>query len=91
MAQERRAVKFIGDVQGVGFRYTAMRLAQGFDVAGYVRNLPDGGVEIVVEGEPEQIDSFLESVAERMSPFINHQTQTTSPATGQFTSFTIKP
>ena len=43
-----------GRVQGVGFRYTARRIAAGFDVAGYVRNLADGRVELVASGDDEE-------------------------------------
>ena len=47
----RRTSHFSGHVQGVGFRYTVQDLAADFDVRGYVRNLPDGRVELVVEGD----------------------------------------
>lgn len=52
-------VFYEGRVQGVGFRYTARRVAAGFDVAGYVRNLPDGRVELLASGEPAEVDDFL--------------------------------
>lgn len=52
-------VFYEGRVQGVGFRYTARRVAAGFDVAGYVRNLPDGRVELVASGEPSEVEDFL--------------------------------
>lgn len=54
-------VFYEGRVQGVGFRYSARRLAAGFDVMGYVRNLPDGRVELVVCGEA---DEFLQALRE---------------------------
>jgi acylphosphatase len=53
-----------GRVQGVGFRYTARRIAAGFDVAGYVRNLADGRVELVASGDEEEVDGFLEALRE---------------------------
>lgn len=62
MARERRRILYSGRVQGVGFRLTARRLARGFAVAGYVRNLSDGRVELVAEGEPGVLDAFLEVV-----------------------------
>jgi len=43
-----KLVRYRGCVQGVGFRYTARRLAEGFPVAGYVRNLSSGEVELVI-------------------------------------------
>ena len=57
---------FSGRVQGVGFRYTAERIAKGFKVRGYVRNLPDGRVELVMEGEPSTLDAFLQAIRSEM-------------------------
>lgn len=66
MAKERRRVHYSGRVQGVGFRLTARRLARGFAVAGHVRNLPDGRVELVADGEPTVLDAFLNAVRSEM-------------------------
>ena len=57
-------VFYEGRVQGVGFRYTARRVAAGFDVAGYVRNLPDGRVELVASGDDGEVDGFLAELRE---------------------------
>ena len=56
---------FSGHVQGVGFRYTVRSLARRHPVAGYVRNLPDGSVELVVRGKLPDIDALLADVQER--------------------------
>ncbi len=79
MATERRRVHYAGRVQGVGFRFTADRLAQGFAVTGTVRNLPDGRVELVVEGEPETVDGYLQSVQREMGKKIQSVTSATEP------------
>ena len=50
--RRQREVYYAGNVQGVGFRYTARCAAAGLDVTGFVRNLPDGRVHLVVEGPP---------------------------------------
>ena len=50
--QECRRIIFHGRVQGVGFRYTTHRIARGFPVTGFVRNLTDGTVELVACGTP---------------------------------------
>jgi acylphosphatase len=57
-------VLYEGYVQGVGFRWTARRLAQGYDVSGWVRNLPDGRVELQVSGEDDEVAAFLGAIRE---------------------------
>jgi acylphosphatase len=69
-----KRVLYEGRVQGVGFRYTAQRLAGGYVVAGHVRNLPGGEVELVAEGAADQVDAFLAAVAERMAHYITRTT-----------------
>lgn len=59
-----RHVFYEGRVQGVGFRYTCKQVARGFDVVGWVRNLPDGRVELQCSGEREEVEAFLEAIAE---------------------------
>jgi acylphosphatase len=49
-----------GDVQGVGYRYFVLRQAQVLELNGYVRNLADGGVEIVAEGEKSAIEQLVD-------------------------------
>ena len=55
---------FRGTVQGIGFRYTTGNIAKRFDVTGYVRNLPDGQVEVTAEGEESTLIEFLNAVRE---------------------------
>ena len=55
-------VIYSGRVQGVGFRYTAKTVAAGFEVIGTVRNLPDGRVELIAEGERGELEAFQEAV-----------------------------
>jgi len=55
-------IKVIGDVQGVGFRMIVKRWASEFRLGGYVRNIPDGSVEIYVEGPRYLIDRFTETL-----------------------------
>lgn len=59
-----RQVYYEGRVQGVGFRYTCKNIARGYDVVGWVRNLPDGRVELQCSGAPEELEGFLEAIAE---------------------------
>ena len=66
-----KRVCYSGRVQGVGFRYTAQHLAAGYAVAGHVRNLANGDVELVAEGEADEVERFLAAVARRMGPNID--------------------
>src|SRR3954454_19722935 len=81
---------FSGHVQGVGFRYTAKNVALQFDVSGYVRNLPDGRVELVAEGTPDELNSLIEAVKDKMSTFVRRADVHESPATGEFQDFSIR-
>ena len=53
---------FAGTVQGVGFRYFVRNIAKEMGVKGYVRNLPDGTVEVVAEGDEQTLREFLEAI-----------------------------
>ena len=55
---------FEGRVQGVGFRYCVRQLACGFEVSGWVRNLPDGRVELQACGDAEELERFVEAIRE---------------------------
>jgi acylphosphatase len=59
-----RRVVVAGRVQGVGFRYFAERAARDLGVHGWVRNLPDGAVESLVEGEEAAVAHYLEKLRE---------------------------
>jgi acylphosphatase len=78
-----KRVLYSGRVQGVGFRYTAQSLAAGFPVAGHVRNLRGGEVELVAEGEDSVVDAFLAAVAQRMAGYISNTTVQDVAPTGQ--------
>ena len=87
---QRRTVHFSGHVQGVGFRYTAHQIARRYDVAGYVKNVDDGRVELVAEGEPSEIDRLIASIRERMGQYVRNVEQQSEAATGEFHRFEIR-
>ncbi len=87
---QRREVYYSGRVQGIGFRYTACRIALQFAVTGYVKNLPDGRVELVVEGRAEEIEAMLQAVRTQMGRHIRDVRETPSRATGRFSSFDVR-
>lgn len=57
-------VLYEGYVQGVGFRWTTKRIAHGYEVSGWVRNLADGRVELQVSGEDDEVAAFLRAIRE---------------------------
>ncbi len=86
---ERQRVVYSGDVQGVGFRYTARELARAAGLAGYVQNLIDGRVELVVEGPPSVIREVLGSLDSEMAGHIDETTVEPEPPRGT-TGFDIR-
>ena len=86
----RRRVFYSGRVQGVGFRFTAQRVAKDFAVTGWVRNLADGRVELLVEGNEKEATAFLERLGEVMEGNIESVQQLDEPATGEFQGFQIR-
>jgi acylphosphatase len=81
---------YSGSVQGVGFRYTVKSVAAGFEVVGFVRNLPDGRVELVAEGARDELEAFRLAIRDAgLEHFIRKEEAGWSEATGAFRGFEI--
>jgi acylphosphatase len=76
-------------VQGVGFRYTAHEIAQRHGVTGFVRNLPDGRVELIAEGTAAQLTALTHDIAEAMAGYIENADVQSLPASGKYSDFCI--
>jgi acylphosphatase len=87
--QRRLHAFFSGHVQGVGFRYTASSIAREFPIAGWVRNLDDGRVELVAEGELGDVETFLNQIRSEMGSYIRNIESAWEPATGEYSDFRI--
>ena len=87
---QRETVLFTGRVQGVGFRYTVKNLALQHAVTGYVRNMPDGRVEVVMEGAEHERELLVQAIREKMQDYIRQVDRHTAAATGEFNNFAIR-
>jgi acylphosphatase len=85
-----KRVRYSGRVQGVGFRYTVQHLAEDFPVGGYVRNMPDGDVEVVAEGESDQVGALLDAIGRRMESYIEKTVVQDEVSGGGYRGFRIR-
>ena len=88
MDQVRSVTGFVsGRVQGVGFRYFVMRHAQAENLGGYVRNLDDGRVQFLLQGEAGAVARVIEKIRigpahARVSDLVVEDTEEVPPTTG---------
>ncbi len=83
-------VHYSGRVQGVGFRYTALMLARRYEVSGSVENLGDGRVLLEVEGAEEEVQAFLQGIAERMQDLVDKVDRVAELREPKYSGFTIR-
>ena len=67
-----RKIVFSGRVQGIGFRFTALNIASRCQLTGYVRNIPEGEVEMVAQGTAEMIDDCIRDLQDSFVGSISH-------------------
>ena len=90
MKRCRMCIFYSGHVQGVGFRYTTKTVAAGFELTGTVRNLPDGRVELIAEGERAELEAFRAAVRDAgLSGLIRDETVTWIDAQNTLRGFEI--
>jgi len=83
-------IVYSGQVQGVGFRYTAKTVAAGFEVVGTVRNLPDGRVELMAESDRGELEAFRDAIrGAGLAGFVRDERVTWSEAKNEFHGFEI--
>jgi len=88
--KKRAHVYYSGSVQGVGFRFTAERLASKLGLKGWVRNVEDGRVELVCEGEGSDIDALLAKLSDVFAGYIRGASVDRSEASGEFKGFDVR-
>jgi acylphosphatase len=87
---KRAHIFYSGDVQGVGFRFTAVDIAQKYGVKGWVKNRAGGEVELVAEGEDQIIKRFIDELDSAMSYYIREKKINFEPSTKEFKGFQIQ-
>jgi len=70
MPQVAKHIIFLGRVQGVGFRFTAHHIANRHQLTGFVRNLPDGSVEMLAQGYPEAVNNCIQGIKASFASYI---------------------
>ncbi|MGI9012982.1 MAG: acylphosphatase [Phycisphaerales bacterium] len=68
----RYTMSFSGRVQGVGFRWTARSISERYTITGWIRNMEDGSVHCVVEGDADESLDFLHELMRAMKSNITH-------------------
>ncbi len=89
-AVHHETVFFSGRVQGVGFRYTTLQIAREFEVAGFVRNLVDGRVQLEVEGRRSEIEALVAAIEERMHGHVRRVERSGETREPLFSGFAIR-
>jgi acylphosphatase len=90
VSRKRMQIIYSGRVQGVGFRYNAKSVANGYEVVGTVRNMPDGRVELIVEGEKVELEAFRQAVRESgMDSFVEDEAVSWAEPKNEFRGFEI--
>ena len=87
---KRAHAYYSGDVQGIGFRFTAVDVARRYKINGWVRNCADGRVELVAEGKEPALDSFFKELKTTMAHCIREAIINPEPATESFSEFQIR-
>lgn len=77
-------------MQGVGFRFTAEKVAASLSLTGWVMNTPGGNVEVACEGEEDKIASFMDKIKDAMAGYVNSTKVNWQDYTGEFDSFGIR-
>ena len=81
---------YSGRVQGIGFRFTAERLAEELGVLGWVSNLSDARVELVAEANEDALENFLTQLNNIFKRYIQDVQLSWEPATGEFKDFGVR-
>jgi len=88
--QKQIHVLYSGAVQGVGFRFTCVSISHQLKIAGWVRNVPGGGVELAAEADEEVLKDMLARIDNEFSRYINKADIQWLEPSGKFKDFIVK-
>ena len=86
----RLLVTYSGNVQGVGFRWKVLSISKTYEITGYVKNLPTGKVEILVEGERKAVLKMIEEIDEKLKDFWAKKGEELKSGKAHYEKFEIK-
>ena len=89
MNQTAKHIIFAGRVQGIGFRFTALDIANRYRLTGLVRNLPDGTVEMITQGPADDIADCIRDIKEAFEGYIRETKTEEIPPDPKYTDFKI--
>ncbi len=89
MKAEQVHVYYSGMVQGVGFRYQVRKIAANFPIIGWVKNLPDGRVELLAQAPKKTLLDFLAGIAVELNPYIRNEQISWAKADNDLKGFEI--
>ncbi|MCP4082453.1 MAG: acylphosphatase [Planctomycetaceae bacterium] len=86
---ERWYVFFTGQVQGVGFRYTAIQCSKQHPITGWIQNLSDGRVQLLAEGKPRELQIFVDELCLATHGNVNGLEIQREQPSGEFHDFRV--
>jgi len=89
MNQTAKHIIFTGRVQGIGFRFTALDIANRYRLTGLVRNAPDGTVEMITQGPADDIADCIRGIKEAFEGYIRETKTEEIPPDPKYTNFKI--
>jgi acylphosphatase len=89
MTQTAKHIIFAGRVQGVGFRFTASSIAKRYQLTGFVRNLPDGTVEMLAQGDDQDVENCIQDIKESLTGYVRDVRIDPLPLNTRYTDFRI--
>ena len=89
MVQTAKHMIFVGRVQGVGFRYTAFHTANRYGLTGFVRNCPDGTVEMLAQGPADDITACIRDIEKSFPGYIRETKTEETPLNPKHIEFKI--